>query len=326
MTDHERDKPTPSGPMIVGSGPGTDEAVDLFLTLADWFLKEEEMSFLGPIEGEISDWIAQMGAKPIQFEGRFFRDHTKAATQREVLREAFAVVADPREKEEKEIANLLGTISPDDVQRMIAALQAGDTSGFDKARADVVEKLNHQIGKRIKQGGLSSLISLATRCRAARAAALSAVLYKAHVSSVIAQARRGGRRAVLDLIKVDKLFLSDSCTAQVIRQAELGNDRRFLSQVGKALTYKPKMGWRKACQLYLYMLFDLGARLPALARLQLRLDETNLLFPKTTFWSKRQSQTVLTIWLTEILSGFFRRSARSSRVAHPARSGDGLIG
>ncbi len=38
-----------------------------------------------------------------------------------------------------------------------------------------------------------------------------------------------------------------------------------------------------------------------------------------------QSQTILTIWMTEILPVVFRRSARPSRVAHPARSADGLI-
>jgi len=41
---------------------------------------------------------------------------------------------------------------------------------------------------------------------------------------------------------------------------------------------------------------------------------------------KRQSKTVLTIWLTEILRGVFRRSARPSRVAHLVRAADGLIG
>jgi hypothetical protein len=42
--------------------------------------------------------------------------------------------------------------------------------------------------------------------------------------------------------------------------------------------------------------------------------------------SKRRSQTVLTIWLTEILPGVFRQSARPSPVAHLVRSADGLIG
>ena len=49
------------------------------------------------------------------------------------------------------------------------------------------------------------------------------------------------------------------------------------------------------------------------------------LFEDTKMQSKRQSQTVLT-WLTEILPGVFRQSARPSRVAHLVRSADGLIG
>ena len=40
---------------------------------------------------------------------------------------------------------------------------------------------------------------------------------------------------------------------------------------------------------------------------------------------KRRSQTVLTIWLSEILPGVFRQSARPSLVALLVRSADGLI-
>jgi hypothetical protein len=93
-----------------------------------------------------------------------------------------------------------------------------------------------------------------------------------HPLSLIAQAREGDRRAVLDLVKVDKLFLHDRCTARVIRDAELQNDRAFLGQLARALAYKPKLGWRRACQLYLQMLFALGTQLPALPVFQLRLD------------------------------------------------------
>ena len=98
------------------------------------------------------------------------------------------------------------------------------------------------------------------------------ILYKEHPLFLIARARGGDQKAVLQPIKIDKLFLSDGCTAPVLRQAELGCDRKFLSQLAKALTYKPKTGWRTVCRLYLYFLFILEPSLPTLPKLQLRID------------------------------------------------------
>ena len=76
----------------------------------------------------------------------------------------------------------------------------------------------------------------------------------------------------MNLIKIDKLFLTDSCTAGVIRQAELQNDRRFLGKLARAVAYEPKTNWRQGCRLYLYGLLSLGVPLPTLAKLQLRFD------------------------------------------------------
>jgi hypothetical protein len=64
---------------------------------------------------------------------------------------------------------------------------------------------------------------------------------------------------VLDLIKVDKLFLTDSCTARVIRQAEFQNDRTFFKQLAKAIGYKPQLGSKKVCRLYLCVIFNADA-------------------------------------------------------------------
>jgi hypothetical protein len=76
----------------------------------------------------------------------------------------------------------------------------------------------------------------------------------------------------LSLIKIDKLFLTDSCTTGVIRQAELQNDRRFLGKLARAVAYEPKTNWRQGCRLYLYGLLSFGAPIPSLPKLQLRLD------------------------------------------------------
>ena len=120
--------------------------------------------------------------------------------------------------------------------------------------------------------GLEALLALGARNRAVRAAALCMVLYKTHPLSLMAQARGGDQGAVLSLIKIDKLFLTDSCTAGVIRQAELQNDRRFLGKLARAVAYEPQTNWRQGCRLYLYGLLSLGVPLPSLTKLQLRFD------------------------------------------------------
>jgi hypothetical protein len=242
------------------------------LTLAEWVLREEELGLLGPLEGEISDWIAQLWTKPIQFDRRDPSRHDEAAIQREVLRESFAIMADPRDQNEKQFTDLLGDISLGETHRIMAAVQKGDISALNKVRSEIVQKLIPKFTKQITQENVASFSALVKRCRAGRAVALCLVLYKEHPLSPIARARAGDQRAVLNLIKIDKLFLSDSCTTQVLRQAELGCDRKFLSQLAKALTYKPKTGWRTVCRLYLYFLFILEPRFPTLPILQLRLD------------------------------------------------------
>jgi len=97
-------------------------------------------------------------------------------------------------------------------------------------------------------------------------------LYKENPLSLIEQARGGNREAVLKLIKLDKLFLTDSCTAQVIRTAELQTDRAFLGQLARAVTYKPKTNWRVGCRLYIYMLCIFQGEMPSLTALWHRVD------------------------------------------------------
>ena len=272
MAGQKKDQPTTSVPIVVGSGPGEEHAVEFLLTVAEWVLREEELGLLGPLEGEISDWIAQLWTKPIQFDRRDPSRHNEAAIQREVLRESFAIMVDPRDQKEKQFADLLGDISLEDTQEIMAAVQKGDISAVNQVRSQILAKLIPKFVKQITPENVASLSTLVKRCRAGRAGALCLVLYKEHPLSLIAGARGGDQRAVLNLIKIDKLFLSDSCTAPVLKQAELGCDRKFLGQLAKALTYKPKTGWRTVCRLYLYFLFILEPRLPTLPILQLRLD------------------------------------------------------
>jgi hypothetical protein len=271
MADQERDKPTTPVPILVASGFGGDHAAEFYLTIVEWLLRDE-MKFLVEPGGEISAWLKDGFAKPVQFERHNIPEQKKDAVQREVMRELFAITADPRKKQEIQIGSLLEGVYPEGLNRTLEALQRGDHPAAEKIRAEMVGKLVEKFRKQATKESMSALGSLVARGRASRAGAFCMLLYRENPLSLIEQARSGNPEAVIKLIKIDKLFLTDSCTSQVIRRAELQNDRSFLGQLTRAINYKPKTGWRQGCRLYMYILFMLGAKMPSLTALWSRVD------------------------------------------------------
>ena len=257
-------------------GSEFDQMAELVLAATDWVLREEEVSIKERVKGDLSQWVAEMCAKPIEVSpGNVVATHRRAIPGellKQLLKQSVAILVDPRQEEEKRLAQLMGNFPPADLQRLMDTVRQGDSSAVNAMRTEITQKLGPQLLKQISPASVPALLALLSRMRAVRAGTLCWVCYKMHPLSLIARARKGDRRAVLDLVKVDKLFLHDRCTAQVIRDAELRNDRAFLGQLARALAYKPKLGWRRACQLHLQMLFALDAQLPALPGLHLRLD------------------------------------------------------
>lgn len=272
MRKTRQGQPTLFQSIFVGSEPGAQHAAEVILAVADWFLREEDVQINVPLKGDLSEWIARMCTKPILVSVGNTVGANQASVQRQVVKQSMNILADPREEEERRILGLMENVSSVEVQRIFEALQKGNLPAFNAARAEVGERLGRQLVSSVTPDTISALLSLLSRMRAARAAALCAILYKVHPLSLIGRAKQGDRRAVLDLVKVDKLFLHDRCTAKVIREAELRNDRAFLGQLARSLASKPKLGWRRGCQLYLQALFACTPQLPALSLLQLRLD------------------------------------------------------
>ena len=291
MADQSKGKPTGLGPIFVGSGTAADAAAEFSLTMLDWLLREEEVSLPGGAEGEISVWINDLFAKPVQLELHHVSEHRRGAIQREVMREAGEGFADPRQREEVKIMAQVGNIFAEDAQRLMTALQQGNLPAFQQVRSEMVETLNHKLGEKITGEGLAVLLALGARCRAGRAAALCMAVFKAHPLSLIAQARAGSRKAVLQLIKVDKLFLTDGCTANVIRQAELQNDHGFLARLARSVRYRSRTNWRQGCRLYLYALASFEFPMPKLVRLRLRLDPEGTRFSSDKAFEKFVERT-----------------------------------
>jgi hypothetical protein len=272
MEKPKQGEPTFATPILVGSGPGVDRATDFLLTALEWMFREDNPALLYPVEGEISNWIEQLWEKPYQAESPTLSVTTNMTTERDMLREALALFADPRNEEEKQIARHLGAFSLEEIQRVSSALHSNNGPGIEAVQSEIVDRLGKQIKDRLTPSRVSGLASIIGRCRAGRAVAMCPVLHKSDARVLINRARRGDARAVLDLIKVDKLFLTDSCTAKVIRQAEFQNDHPFFKQLARAITYKPQLGSKKGCRLYLYALFAMAVPLPPLGMLHFRVD------------------------------------------------------
>jgi hypothetical protein len=283
LKQHEPTFPTP---ILVGSGPSADQAVDFLLNALEWALREDNPGLLYPIEGEISNWIEQLWEKPNHVGRASTLVPTSKTVVRDVLRGLFAPFADPRNEEEKEIAGLFGGISLEESQRLASALQSNDVAGIEAVRTAILGKLGKQITTELTPSRLSALGSIVGKCRAGRAEALCLVLYKTHATVLINRARHGDAQAVLDLIKVDRLFLTDSCTAKVIRDALFQNDRPFFKQLARAIEYKRQLGWKKGCRLYLYVLFAMAVPLPPLAALHLRVDPQGTRFRTSAAFEK----------------------------------------
>jgi hypothetical protein len=278
MADETKDKPTGLGPIFVGSGIGPDLAAEFSLAILDRLLGEEAVSLPETAEGEISAWIEELFAKPAQVEQHRFSEYQRGAIEREVMREVAEAFADPRRKEEVQLMAQIGNINPEDMQCLLAALQQGNALAFQQARSKIVTALNQRIGKQMVGKQWEALLAVGIRCRAGCAAGLCMAVFKVHPLSLIAEARGGNKEAVLRLIKVDKLFLTDSCAANVIRRAELQNDQCFLAQVARSVRYRVRANWRQGCRLYLYALISLGFPMPSLVKLRLRLDPVGTRF------------------------------------------------
>jgi hypothetical protein len=115
--------------------------------------------------------------------------------------------------------------------------------------------------------------------RAVRAALWCWFLYEEDPVRMIELARHGQQRAVIDLVKVDKLFLTDDCTAAVIRNASVNNDLKFFGQLISALKYKPSVTDKEFCQLLVYLLLALDVELPSEGQLQNLVDPNGTIFP-----------------------------------------------
>ncbi|HZQ17922.1 MAG TPA: hypothetical protein VFA90_04305 [Terriglobales bacterium] len=122
---------------------------------------------------------------------------------------------------------------------------------------------------------LMSPTDLLKLMRAARASFRCMAFLGEHPVILISRASKGDRRATLDLVKMDKMFLTDVCCRDTIRKAGLNDDTRFLAQLQRASNYKHKPGRRDILRLYMFVLMvceRLGVPIPPLPELYTKID------------------------------------------------------
>jgi hypothetical protein len=115
--------------------------------------------------------------------------------------------------------------------------------------------------------------------RAAQVTFRSLASCKTNPIYLIERARQGDQDAALDLIRLDKLFLTDACTREVLRKATFEDDSGFSARLAAAIEYKAEFTRRHAFQVYLYGLFALGIELPKIFELHTTLDPEGTEFP-----------------------------------------------
>ena len=255
MTSPKDNKPTPAGRLFVGK---REEVVsELVIPLLRRFLAEEPSLEAASLKEDFSSWIEGLCSGRIDVFGT-----SRCSESSDHPAQLLARVLDYAVKK-------LTRHDPKGLRGTPLILSIKDNA-LDEAQLSRLEK---EIGiPKIDPG------QLLVTWRAIRTMAICLADYKMHPLELIKKAHLGEKQAVLQLVKIDKLFLWDSCTHDVTHNAALKNDRRFLDQLARALLYKPTVKKNVSPRLVLFALLALDFRLPNLTILQLQIDSDGKTF------------------------------------------------
>ncbi len=165
-------------------------------------------------------------------------------------------------------------------QSMIEAASSGDMTGFNASFQEIAKSMIDLWLPNFEPPFDLSFRTMLQMTRALRGTLVCTALHPVHPLILIARAWKGDKEAVLDLVRIDKLFLQDRCAQEVIRNAALRNDQQ-LDQLAKAQKYQPRLHRRDLLHIYFAVLFMLELvekPLPRIDDLQRLLDPQATLF------------------------------------------------
>jgi hypothetical protein len=221
------------------------------------------------VQGELSSWILHMHGFKDRCEMKPWHcRYTKneGARVAEFLNKALGPEMDAQQVERalvrsQKVANEKGPL-------IAEARRRGDLGAFESLfsemtlgildSAGIPKAFSELLGGVFYEDVVKSL-------RACRALVSCLVVHGEHPLVLINRASKGDRRAVLDLVEIDGLFMHDSCCSEVIRRAELQEDQEFIEQLKKAVGKQPSLRSRDIKHVYYYILFlfeAFGSRLP----------------------------------------------------------------
>ena len=257
-------------PKIVGLVLTSDWFAGWYVSFLSEFLSID-MNFRNvPLKGDLSDWIEGLG------EGFFVQwipEWRSVKVFARLLELAYKL------RNPNQVKELLGVLedrcSHELVQHVVISCETRD-----------FERLRTSIEQMATKAGFSefSALALFASLRAVQAAMRCLVWYRISPLVLIEKARKGDRDATLDLIRIDRLFLVDACSQNVLRQVSMANDKAFTARLGRIESARPKFGRREACEFYFYTLALF--RLRPSPRLRLAIDPKDKAFPKMYDFSK----------------------------------------
>lgn len=222
------------------------------------------------VSGDLSSWIFQLHGVTTDDAKHKLEGGTSGAPSVSSLIKWVAKIAGPESDPRKSRALIakLQDVKDSRTSQELTSLYRENPEEFDsqfkRHALKVKDVANIPDGLPALSGFVSFEESL-KMLRANRALAICLSLHEAHPLLLMARAAKGDRQAALDLIKVDKLFLHDHCTENLIKKAELQNDHAFMKQLARAQTFVPRLSAREMQRLYFYQLFlmeQAGMQLP----------------------------------------------------------------
>lgn len=288
MKQDEKNKPTNARSKFVGLERIRSRFIRQFLAVLVRFFRRMPPQ-LPSLSRDLSLWICDIHglgqASPIAEP-----DRALESRKVEMLRQ-FTPEMNPETVRQK-TASSKAIASEAGVPQLIETVRQGSGTKVNKDFEKMLQKLLKIWLPALELPFEFSLVNVLAYIRAARALFLCTALQGTHPLILIARAWRGDQQAVIDLVKVDKLFLQDRCTQGVIREATLQNDQQFLDELAKAQAYWPTVHTKDLIHLYFYVLCmweAMGQTLPRIDELQRLLDPNGTKF-KGVFGFERDLQ------------------------------------
>lgn len=276
MPSRKDKEPTSGGPIFDVSVQEIEVLTQLLVPLL-WGFFDEPPNLSGiPPQGNLSDWIGDLWNKRVEIFGiEFLRNSEQFGPLLSNL--------------SRHAAKLLAKSRTEQLERIQPLLPAKDLM-FNDAEWTSIEK----------ETGIPrfDIHKFLTNLRATRATAICLFRHKQHPLLMINKAQQGDKRVVLELVKIDKLFLTDPCTHGVIRHAAAENDKGFLTQLARAWTRKVKTTKNTRPRFLLFALLSLRFHLPRNVYLHPLLDpdgttfKTHGAFERFVQRSKKEFETI----------------------------------